>query len=189
MKKFIAIVVILLAVLVYASHRSSVASETAIGVQAAATAVLAEHALTTPAAVDVAARNKAVLPPASFDPQTDVAIDNMLGNHVAYHRAIDDLQKAVATNDKDAVAAMVRYPMTVQVDGEKVVIENASRFKQYYGKLLPPDTAHAISDAHYTDVRMNNEGVMLGSAWMNGVCKDAACTDVDIKIATIQPNT
>jgi len=142
-------------------------------------------------AARVAAAKKAMPAAANIDPQTDQAIDVMLGDHVAYHKAIDDFQKAVAAKDKDKVAAMVQYPITIDVDGKKVVIESAMRFKQYYGAVIPPESAKQITESTYSDVMINNRGVLLGDGktFLSGTCIDADCKKMDVKISNfhLQP--
>src|SRR5438105_113466 len=85
------------------------------------------HVTAEARATQIEKARKAMPAATNIDPQTDKAIDVMLGDHAAYHKAFTDFQKAVAANDVESVAAMVRYPMTVELGGTKVVIENASR--------------------------------------------------------------
>ncbi len=185
MNKLIALA--LLALTLSACDASAPTQSTAAATHAAASAAPVEKpGIATPFAGTV----HALPASANEDPQTDRAIDNVLGNHAAYHKAMTDFQKAVAANDRAGVAAMVRYPMRVDLDGKQVVIEDAARFKQYYSKLITPKTAKVIADSQYSSLMINNQGVMLGGqAWITGVCADTACKNVDVKIATIQPKS
>jgi hypothetical protein len=121
--------------------------------------------------------------------QTDRAMDSVLGDHVAYRKAMTDLKQAIAAKDQDAVAAMVRYPMTADVGGQKVKIESPAQFKEYYNTLITPQTAKVITNTHYPFVGFNDQGVMLGNnnVWLDGVCRDTACKKIDVKVITIQP--
>jgi hypothetical protein len=125
----------------------------------------------------------------NIDPQTDKAIDLMLGDHAAYHKAMTDFQKAVAAKDVESVAAMVRYPMTLDIDGSKVVIESRSRFKQYYGRIITPESAKVIVGSQYSDVMISGKGVLLGDGqtFMAGDCAGSDCKKVDVKIASFRP--
>jgi hypothetical protein len=139
-------------------------------------------------AARVGAAKKVMPSYAEADTQVDHAIDNLLGDHTAYHQAITDFQGAVAANDSGRVAAMVRYPITVQYEGKPVVIESAIKFKQYYGKLISPEAAKSIADSRYSDVKISVEGVLLGDGqtFMSGQCLDAGCKKMDIKISSMQ---
>jgi hypothetical protein len=123
------------------------------------------------------------------DEQTDRAIDQVLGDHVAYHQAFTDFQEAVAKNDVSAVAAMVHYPMTVSVAGEKVVIDSPAKFKQYYGALIPPQAARSIAAASYSSTVINKQGARLddGRTWLGKQCNDPDCKTSSVKIVTIDP--
>lgn len=148
-----------------------------------------KHTTPEERATRIAAAKKAMPAAASVDPQTDQAIDVMLGGHHAeYRRAIDDFQKAVAAKDQDKVAAMVQYPITIDVNGKKVVIESAMRFKQYYGAVIPPDNAKQIARSTYGDVMINNRGVLLGDGktFLTSTCADPECKKVDVKISSFE---
>jgi hypothetical protein len=121
--------------------------------------------------------------------RTDHDIDSTLGDHVAYRKAMTDFQQAIAAKNQDAVAAMVRYPLTADVGGKKVKIESAAQFKEYYNTLITPQAAKEIANTHYPYVAYSDQGVMLGNnnVWLDGVCSDTACKKVDVKVITIQP--
>ena len=122
------------------------------------------------------------------DPQIDKAIDNRLGDHAAYKKTITDFQAAVAAHDVDTVAALVRYPLTAEVDGQKVVIESVGRFRQFYPKLMTPATEQAIVKAHYGDTMVNGNGVLMGDGrtFFSGNCNGSDCKNVEVKITSFQ---
>lgn len=138
-----------------------------------------------------AANDAAATPPADDDAAVDAAIDAALGDHATYRKVIEGLQKAVAAKDTAAVAALVYYPIDVEIAGKKKTIKDAATFASEYDKFMTPAIAKAITDTRYADVFVNYKGVMLGQgeAWINGICKDNACKDVDVKVVTIQPKS
>ncbi len=145
------------------------------------------------AAAADAAMPGATIPGSAGDAETDVdqAIDDALGDHATYRKVIEDLQKAVAAKDAAAVAALVRYPISVDIAGSKTVLKDAAAFVEDYDTFMTPDIARAIIETRYADVFVNSKGVMLGrgEAWINGICRDGACKRVDVKVVALQPKS
>ncbi|HJR73707.1 MAG TPA: hypothetical protein VJ806_08720 [Luteimonas sp.] len=123
------------------------------------------------------------------DKATDDAIDKLLGDHARYRDAIDRFQKAVAAKDAAGVAALVAYPFEATIDGKTVKIKDAAGFVAQYDKIVTPPIADAIVAQKYSALFVNAQGVMFGSgeAWVNGICKDNACKNFDVKVIRIQP--
>lgn len=123
--------------------------------------------------------------------QVDRSIDEILGDHSRYRAVIESLQQAVAANDSAAVAALVDYPIDVEIDGRKTAVNDEEGFIADYDRIMTPAIAKAIADTRYTNVLVNWQGVMLGNGevWINGICKGASngCDDFDVKVITIQP--
>jgi hypothetical protein len=122
------------------------------------------------------------------DSATNAAIDNAFGEHAKYEAVILSLQKAVAAPDSAAVASLVRYPISVSIDGRKTMIQNAKAFIANYGAIMTPDIVATVKNQKYEDLFVNYQGVMFGRGqiWVNSVCKDKACNTHDVKIITIQ---
>ena len=117
------------------------------------------------------------------------SIDQLLGDHAKYEPVIRAFQKAVAAKDAAAVAALVEYPLKVKLGGKSASIANAREFVAHYGEIVTPAMASAIASQPYGKLFVNYQGVMFGSgeAWINGICKDAACKQFDVKVVTLQP--
>jgi len=116
------------------------------------------------------------------------SLDTVLGGHAPYETVIRAFQAGVTAHDAAAVAALVRYPITVRAGGKKLVVRNAATFVRNYDAIVTPPIAQAITAQKYDELMVNGQGVMFGSgeAWINGVCLDAACKRVDPKVVTIQ---
>ncbi len=123
------------------------------------------------------------------DQQTDDTIDAVLGDHAAYHAAFDALQAAVEAKDVSAVAALVRYPISVSIGGKSKVIANAKDFAANYDAIFTPSITAAVTNQTYADLFVNSQGIMFGrgEVWINGICKDDGCKEFDAKVVTIQP--
>jgi len=139
-----------------------------------------------------AAKNDSGVAPAIDDHMAvNASIDKLLGDHARYEAVIEAYRKAVADGDKAAVAALVDYPIEVDIEGKKTSIKDPAAFVQDYDKIVTPAIAHAIEVQKYSDLLVNGQGVMLGSGetWINGVCKEgsADCSEFEVKVVTIQP--
>ena len=121
--------------------------------------------------------------------RVDQAIDNLLGDHAAYRAVIDAFQKAVVAKDAEAVSNLVDYPFTASIDGKRTRIADAGAFVAQYDSIVTPAIARAIGEQRYGNLFVNAKGVMFGrgEAWINGVCKDVACKNVDVRVVAIQP--
>ena len=119
------------------------------------------------------------------------AIDEALGDHVRYESVIRQLQRAVAANDTAAVAALVNYPFVTVRDGESLRVADAEAFVREYDRIMTPPIAEAIKRQKYSQLMVNYKGVMFGNgeAWVNGICKDDACKDVDVRVVALQPTS
>ena len=119
------------------------------------------------------------------------AIDEVLGDHVHYEAVIRQLQRAVAANDTAAVAALVNYPFVTVRDGESLRVADAEAFVREYDRIMTPPIAEAIKRQKYSQLMVNYKGVMFGNgeAWVNGICKDDACKDVDVRVVALQPTS
>ena len=119
------------------------------------------------------------------------AIDEVLGDHVRYESVIRQLQRAVAANDTAAVAALVNYPFVTVRDGESLRVADAEAFVREYDRIMTPPIAEAIKRQKYSQLMVNYKGVMFGNgeAWVNGICKDDACKEVDVRVVALQPTS
>ena len=164
------------------------APETTAAAPAADTASAPTATADTPVAAPV---DTGVAAPATDDKAVDAAIDTMLGDHAKYRAVIDAYQKAVADGDKQAVAALVDYPLAASIGGKRTSIKDASGFVQHYDEIVTPAIATVIKGQKYSELMVNSQGVMFGSGetWINGICKkgSADCSEFEVKVVTIQP--
>ncbi|GMU10369.1 hypothetical protein [Corallococcus caeni] len=137
----------------------------------------------------------AVRPPAANVVAADDAtaavnarIQDVLGEPAKYAQAFAAFQRAVAARDAKAVAALVAYPFTANIGGRKVRLPDAASFVRHYDAIVTPVIANVITRQRYTDVFVNDQGVMFGQgeAWLHGICRDAACEEVDVRVIAIQ---
>lgn len=113
-------------------------------------------------------------------------IEALLGDAAQYEQVFNGFRKAVADNDRMQVVEYLRFPLNVG-PGEK--IEGPGQFQNNYDRLLTPALKKTLAAQDFDKVFVNSQGVMIGSGqvWINGTCKDSACTQVDVKVITLQP--
>lgn len=142
-------------------------------------------------AATTAASGTDVAPAPDDGSAVNASIDKLLGDHARYQEVILAYRQAVAHGDKAAVAALVEYPIKVEMDGSKTTIEDSQAFVRDYDKIVTPAIARAIEGQKYSELMVNSKGVMFGSGqtWINGVCKQgsADCNELEVRVVAIQP--
>lgn len=118
----------------------------------------------------------------------DASIDQVLGDHARYRAVFDRLQQAVADHDAAAFAALVSFPIEVNLGRARVPIAEPAQFVASYDRIITPAVAAVITGQQYAGLMVSGQGVMFGDGqvWLNGVCKDTACKDAEVKVVTIQ---
>ena len=121
---------------------------------------------------------------------TDVAatIDSLHGDHVPFRAAFDALQRAVAAHDAAAVAALVRFPIEVNLGRAPVTNASPGQFIAQYDRIVTPAIAAVVARQSWDALFVNAQGVMLGDGevWLGGECADKDCTSMRVRVITIQ---
>ncbi|MBW8322451.1 MAG: hypothetical protein K0M49_00960 [Arenimonas sp.] len=131
----------------------------------------------------------APLSPALADEaEVDQQIDNLLGDPAIFKTTITDLQERVANEDSIAFSAFVDYPITVTINGKRRTIRSAEEFEPLYHDIVTPEIADVIVSQDYGSLFVNGDGIMFGDGqvWMNGICLDDACSEMEARIITLQ---
>ena len=154
----------------------------ATGMPSPSTPMAADPTLAAPASTPSSTATSAA------DQAVNDSIDSNLGDHTRYRAVIQDLQAAVAADDAAKVASLVRYPISVDIGGKNTTLKSEQDFVARYRELMTPDIRKAIVGTKYSDLFVNYKGVMFGSgqAWINGLCKDKQCKEVDVRVVTLQ---
>lgn len=116
------------------------------------------------------------------------AIKTDLGDVADYRQVFERLQQGVKAGDKQAVAALVAYPLEVRINGKTRTIADAQAFVENWDKIITPDIAKVIKNQKFADLFVNQKGVMFGDGqvWLSGICRDEACTSSYVRVITIQ---
>ncbi|WP_163268858.1 hypothetical protein [Chelativorans alearense] len=114
-------------------------------------------------------------------------LDGLFGAHAPYQAFFEKLKKAVAENDKQAVASMVEYPFKARINDKAVTIKDAAHFETDYDKVFTAKVKEAVSKQAYATLFANWQGVMIGDGevWFNGICNDDACERQTVRIIAV----
>ena len=120
--------------------------------------------------------------------EVDAAVTADLGDPAPYHIAFDAIHAAVANDDAAGVAEWVSYPITVNVGGKELTINDADQFETEYDVVITGDIKDAILKQKWETLFVNADGIMYGNGqvWLNGICQDDACAAFDVRVITIQ---
>lgn len=114
-------------------------------------------------------------------------LDLVFGEHERMADAFAALQTAVKEGDAEAVAALVAYPLVVNV-GPRREIASPEEFVAAYDKIMTKEIVDAVTEQAYEKLLVNDDGMMFGNGqvWISGVCQDANCDTWEPRIITIQ---
>lgn len=131
-----------------------------------------------------------VAPALDDDTAVNASIDKLLGDHARYQAVIEAYRKAVGEGDKAAVAALVGYPLKVDLGDGKATIADPAAFVRDYDRIVTPAIARAIAAQKYSELMVSSKGVMFGNGetWINGICRQgsADCSEFEVKVVAIQ---
>lgn len=120
--------------------------------------------------------------------QVNQSIEEVLGDPAVFEPAILAFQQAVAAHDAEAVARMAAYPFSATIDGKPRKIQDASAFVAAYDQIVTPAIAKIVTGQKYAELFVNGKGVMFGNGevWLNGICQDKACKQMDVRVIAVQ---
>ncbi|MCB4771162.1 hypothetical protein LGR54_21355 [Ancylobacter sp. Lp-2] len=103
--------------------------------------------------------------------EVNATLDALFGGHEPYQAFFEKLKKAVAADDRAAVAGMVDYPLRTKIDGKTTTVRNAKAFVASYDKIVTPKVRQAVAAQGYASLFANWRGVMIGNGevWFTGI--------------------
>lgn len=127
---------------------------------------------------------------AGSNQEMDSRLDTLMGanTHQQYHDFLTKLQKSVEKKDKETVASMVDYPLTVTVAHKEIDIADSRDFVKHYDKIFNNRLVKIILGQKYEDLFAKDTGIMVGphgELWYSGICTVNDCSKFDIKIMQI----
>jgi len=124
---------------------------------------------------------------AQTDADMNSNLDSLFDSHAPYQAFFAKLKKAVSTDDKATVAAMVDYPFQAHIKGKAQKIKDAGQFTAAYDQIVTDKIKAAVAKQTYAKLFANAQGVMIGNGevWFSGVCSDNSCKQQTVKVTAI----
>jgi hypothetical protein len=100
---------------------------------------------------------------------------------------LNKLQSAVRSNDHNAVAALVRYPLLTPRHGRVYRIRSRAQLLANFNRVFRPEIRQTILSAGPDDVWGNGQGFMIGQGaiWFDGVPQDGKYKLITVNQATV----
>ncbi|WP_141499699.1 hypothetical protein [Paenibacillus luteus] len=115
-----------------------------------------QHAVIAPAKQQ--GTNPSVIVDSAANPYEIAGIDDPK----AFIEFFNKLQKAVAANDKKAVANLIAYPLRVNHDGKSVEITSKKQFISKYNQIITDQVKKKLLAQDVDKVFVNWKGIMIG---------------------------
>jgi hypothetical protein len=101
------------------------------------------------------------------------------------------LQQAVAAGNRQQVASLVAYPLTVETTEEPLMVRDVAAFVQHYDAVMTETVKFAVENAEVATLFANWQGVRIGQGevWFSGVYEKDEVEEQDyvVKIVAINP--
>lgn len=81
------------------------------------------------------------------------------------------LKSAARAGDRQSLAGMIRYPLTIYANGQELVTyEGAAELLENFAAVFTPAVMSAIEGAEYQTLFVNGQGAMIGDGeiWFDG---------------------
>ena len=72
------------------------------------------------------------------------------------------LQQMIAADEREAVAAVVHYPMSVEIEGKLQMMRSEEDFLDRYDDIMTEDVKTAMATQELEGIFVNQRGVMIG---------------------------
>jgi len=126
---------------------------------------------------------------AQSEAEVNARLDGLFGNHKPYRAFFTDLKAAIVAGNKQAVAAMVAYPLTVKIGGKDVSLRSTQDLLARYDQVVTARVVAAARTQTYETLFARDTGVMIGDGeiWFSGICSDNACRRQTVKVIAFAP--
>jgi hypothetical protein len=98
-----------------------------------------------------------------------------------------EIQDCVRTDNKEKLATLIHYPITIYVIDNETEIQNAAEFIANYEKIITPKWKDEVLAQEPATLFVNWQGVMVhrGKIWFAPICLDETCQNKNFYVLTI----
>lgn len=123
----------------------------------------------------------------SLETKLDNRMDYLFGEHKIHKEFFFEMKKAVLNSDSLKVADLIKYPITIKINGKKTKIKNNREFLKHYSRIIDAHIIETVRNQKYAELFANYQGVMIGNGeiWFSGVCLDPKCKNTVVKIIAV----
>jgi hypothetical protein len=108
---------------------------------------------------------QSILPGVEYGKRYEMAVTSHSDQEVENY--VSRIQGYVKNNNKEQFAELVKYPITVKINGKAAKIENKADFIKNYDQIFNPAFKQAISNAFTKYLFANSKGIMFGEGLYN----------------------
>ncbi len=97
------------------------------------------------------------------------------------------VKTSMAAGDDMGIAERVKYPLSVRLNGQTMMIKDKAEFANQYAKIFDAAFVQALADIDEANLTLLSNGVQVGDGvlWFNYFCVDLACSDAQFLITQI----
>lgn len=98
-----------------------------------------------------------------------------------------EIKNMMALGEYEHVAEEIRYPITVNVDGQPKTFVYVAEFEANFEKIFSEDMIQQFISTDESDLTFTENGIKVadGIIWFDLICMDPTCTDADFLITEI----
>ena len=129
-------------------------------------------------------------PGLAAEPEADSGAPDWVLDDRAYATFLNRLQNAVRSNDRNAVASMIAYPVRVNSNGKSRSYSNRRALLADYDQVFTARVRSAILNQRFEQLFGRDQGVMIGdgAVWFDHICRNQSCSPPGpVRIHAINP--
>lgn len=98
---------------------------------------------------------------------------------------LQELQTAVARNERAHVASLIKFPITIEIEGQRTKLSSRKQFLKYYDVAFDAKVKGFIAQQKFDSLFCDWKGIMIGRGeiWINAIGNPAI-----LKIIAINNN-
>ncbi|MBI3167039.1 MAG: hypothetical protein HYZ22_01065 [Chloroflexi bacterium] len=98
-----------------------------------------------------------------------------------------EMKNNLARREYEHFAEEIRYPITVNVEGQPKTFIYMAEFEDYFEKIFSEETLTFLTAVDETELTFTSEGVKVGNGiiWFDLICQDLNCDEAEFMVTQI----